>query len=357
MSNDTVYFKSLIIYNNNIDLSKYKGTQRFECVCNKCKKAFIKKQINLIKDTQNILCRSCKLKETWVGYDWSARNKKSQEIKLKKYGDPFYTNPQKISSSLLNRSAEKKKETYNRIKETNKNRYGCHPAQRSEQKERVRQTCLVRYNVNTPSQSEEVKEKYKETCLKKYGVENAFQADVIREKIKQTNLERYGVENPKQSQNIQEKIKQTCLKKYGVEHPWSNLEVRKKCFKRYIYNNINFDSSWELYCYIYLAEHNIEFIYQPDVQLKYVIHGKTHTYYPDFLINGKLYEIKGDQFFDEDGLLINPYDPSMNDIYGAKYKCMVDNNINILKKGDLNHIFEYVDNKYGNHYITSFRKN
>ncbi len=356
MPKNPIYSETPVVYDDSIDLSKYKRIQRFECVCNRCKKSFIKKQINLIKDTSNILCRSCKLKGVWGGYDWGARNKKSQETKLKKYGDPFYTNSQKISSSLLNRSAEEKEKTSCRIKQTNKSRYGCHPAQRQEQKERTKQTCLAKYNANCPPQSKEVKDKSKQTCLKKWGVENAFQADIIKEKIKQTNLEKYGVENPNQSQDIQKKIKQTCLEKYGTEHPWSNWEIRKKCFRRYVYNNINFDSSWELYCYIYLVDHNIDFVYQPNIQLEYVVQGKRHTYYPDFLIEGELYEIKGNQFFNEDGILINPYDSLMNDIYSAKYNCMINNKVNILKKEDLNYIFEYVDNKYGIHYITSFRK-
>ena len=30
-------------------------------------------------------------------------------------------------------------------------------------------------------------------------------------------------------------------------------------------------------------------------------------YFPDFEIEGKFYEIKGDQFFNEDGTMCNPF--------------------------------------------------
>ena len=39
------------------------------------------------------------------------------------------------------------------------------------------------------------------------------------------------------------------------------------------------------------------FEYQPNVMLEYEFDGKLHMFHPDFLVNGRLYEVKGDQFF------------------------------------------------------------
>ena len=51
-------------------------------------------------------------------------------------------------------------------------------------------------------------------------------------------------------------------------------------------------------------------------------------------VDGKLYEVKGDQFFDGDKM-INPYDRSQDGLYEAKHQCMIKNNIIILKENDI----------------------
>lgn len=42
-------------------------------------------------------------------------------------------------------------------------------------------------------------------------------------------------------------------------------------------------------------------------------------YIPDFEIEGSLYEIKGDQFFNKDGSMKCPFHPEDNEKYNAKY--------------------------------------
>ena len=237
MNNKFLYQKNPIVYTKDIDLNTYRNIQRFICVCDQCHKEFKTMCVNLIKHTDNILCRYCRLKKTYENYDWSERDKKSRSTKLSRYGNETYVNPDKISRSLSNKSPEEREKIYNKTKNTNIKLYGCHPAQRSEQKELTKHTCLDRYGGNNPMSSDDVKNKMKQNNLKKYGVENPFQSEVIKNKIKETNLEKYGVENPSQSKEIRKKTKQTCLDKYGVEISSQADSVKEKykqtCLERY----------------------------------------------------------------------------------------------------------------------------
>ena len=58
--------------------------------------------------------------------------------------------------------------------------------------------------------------------------------------------------------------------------------------------------------------------------------GKTHFYLPDFLVDGQLVELKGDQFLKDDGTWKNPYDHGQDALYEAKHQCLVKNNVVIL---------------------------
>lgn len=348
IQNKQIYQEDPVLFTNIEDLTKYKRTQKIKFICSQCGLEDTKYRINI---KLPLLCKKCVRSNTYKNYDWSARNKKTQQTKLERYGNPYYCNSQKIAESLQNRTDEQKEKTKQKIKETCIKKYGCHPAARSEQIERTKQTCLEKYGVEISSQSQQAKDSYKQTCIKKYGVDNVFKSEEIKQKIKKTCLARYGVDNPRKSKLIDVKIKESCLEKYGVEHPWSCNEVRKKCFQRYLYDNIHFDSSWELYYYIYLTDNNIEFEYQPNISFTY----NNNKYFPDFKIGNNLYEIKGEHFFDTNGNMINPYDETQNDLYEAKHQCMLKNNVIILRKTDLEHVFEYVDNKYTKDFIKLFK--
>ena len=104
-------------------------------------------------------------------------------------------------------------------------------------KQKVKQTCLKKYGVDSYNKTKECKEKVKQTCLKKYGVEYSWQSNECKEKIRQTCLERYGVDNSLKSEKIRNKGKQTCLERYGVDNP-AKLEknkekVKQTCLERY----------------------------------------------------------------------------------------------------------------------------
>ena len=50
-----------------------------------------------------------------------------------------------------------------------------------------------------------------------------------------------------------------------------------------------------------------------------------------------MYEVKGDQFFEGDKM-INQFDRSQDGLFEMKHQCMIENNVVILKKDDINQI-------------------
>ena len=248
---------------------------------------------------------------------------KSKQTSMEKYNVEFYSQT---------------RECQEKIEQTNLEKYGCKNVfQNEEIKDKIKETNLEKYGCEYPMQSKEIQEKSKQTNLENLGVEYTLQSKEIREKSKQTNLEKYGCEYSSQSGEIQEKTKQTNLKKYGKEFYTQTHECHKKRRKRISYDNLTFDSSWEVKVYQYCKENNISCIYQPDIQFIYEYQGKEHVYQPDFLINDKLYEVKGDQFFEGDKM-INPFDRSQDGLFEMKHQCMIENNVVILKKDDINQI-------------------
>lgn len=102
------------------------------------------------------------------------------------------------------------------------------------------------------------------------------------------------------------------MKNLGVEYPMQSPEFRRKIHTKYIYNDIHFENRWELSMYIYCSDLMIHCIYQPNIKFQYIYDEKIHYYHPDFIINNKIYEIKGSQFIKNDGTYKNPYDKSGN---------------------------------------------
>lgn len=94
--------------------------------------------------------------------------------------------------------------------------------------------------------------------------------------------------------------------------------------------------------------------YSPKTKFDYECHGEHHVYYPDFLIAGKLYEVKGDYFFKVDEstgkeVMVCPYRHKswtdekyrhMCEIYEAKHQCMLANSITILRWKEINNLKE-----------------
>lgn len=149
------------------------------------------------------------------------------------------------------------------------------------------------------------------------------------------------------------KYKETSLKKYGYENPMQSSVISAKTKKKYKYNNIYFDSNWELIIYKALIKNNIDFEYHPNITFEYKdsLNNTTHYYQPDFLINDDYYEIKGPQFFDSiTGKMINPYGrkqltktelEASDSLYESKHQCMLKNGVCIIT--ELNKLFDLLN--------------
>lgn len=169
----------------------------------------------------------------------SVNNRKKQgETKLERYGDPNYNN-------------------WDKSYETKQKRYGDP-------------------NFNNIS-------KAKETFLRKYGVDNASKLPATVEKMKATNLERRGVEFPSQDPEVIRKMRESSKKKY-------------------VYEGLSFDSSWELAFYIMNEDAGHKVVREP-LMIPYESRGITYYYIPDFSVNGSLYEMKGSQLI-KDGVWV-----------------------------------------------------
>lgn len=95
------------------------------------------------------------------------------------------------------------------------------------------------------------------------------------------------------------------------------------------------DSSYELAYIIYCLDHNIS-IERNTTKLKYSWEGKERNYIPDFIVDGKLVEIKG-------------YKTKQ---WEAKLEAYPD--IRVLYEKDLKDVFEYVHTKYGKDFINMY---
>lgn len=249
-----------------------------------------------------------------------------------------YSSTCSVSCGQLN------EQTQNKIKETNIKKYGCENVFQSKIiKNKIKTTCKKKYKVENYSKTKECHTKMEETCLKKYGVKHYVQTNEFKNRYKQTCQEKYGVENYTKTNEYKTKSKQTCQEKYGVINYSQTKDWSHKKKKRILYDGIYFDSSWEVKVYQYCKENNIPCEYQPNITFEYLYNNETHQYHPDFLINGKLYEVKGNQFFDGDKMIC-PYNRNeYSDNWAeTKHQCMIKNGIIILRKDDIKKLKERI---------------
>lgn len=151
-------------------------------------------------------------------------------------------------------------------------------------------------------------------------------------------------------EEIRKKRKQTWNMKTPQELHEIQRKRAKKIKHKYMYKNISFHSFDEMSYYIFIKETTNFNIIRNEMSfyLSYEYNGKILSYYPDFVVNNKIIEIKGLQFFenkDPTKKMINPYDRNEDGKYEAKYKCMIDNNVEIIT--DCTKYIDYVLNKYG----------
>lgn len=283
---------------------------------------------------------------------------KEDATKEQKYGDAHYNNPKKrVATAFRNWG----KDNYcNRVK--------------------CRTTCQDRYNGNAPACSKDVVEKMRTTKETRYG-DPGFNN---HEQAVKTINDKYGVSNVSQIEGVQEKVKDTSMRLYGKTHfnqtdEYKAMypEIRRKCAKKWILlwnddgqhcrfrkgeepndiegwqHNLEFDSGFEIDVFVFCKlNHDMDCDYQPKISFPYEYKGKHHTYHPDFIINGKVVEVKGDNFFrinKESGKeeMYCPWRrPEWSDDYyvwrcgleEAKHQCMLANEVKILRKKDVENL-------------------
>lgn len=89
------------------------------------------------------------------------------------------------------------------------------------------------------------------------------------------------------------------------------------------------NSTYELVYYIYMTEHGYK-VERNTKRYEYEWDGNKRQYYPDFLVNGKLVEVKG--YWTEQ--------------VQTKIKAVTDLPIEVLYYKDLEHMMQYIDSKY-----------
>lgn len=132
--------------------------------------------------------------------------KHGEHTKLERYGNPYYTNP------------EKRLENYNKLSDEEK----------KEKQHQRELKMLEHYGVKNPFQLESVKEKIKQTNLEKYGVEHSMQNEDIKRKTKETWMKKYGADIPFKNSAINAKSKKTCMERYGVEYSFQSENNKEK---------------------------------------------------------------------------------------------------------------------------------
>ncbi len=367
--NEHTNYKIAVRNRENTCLKKYGITSpmKLDKVKEEIKHIFLKKY-GVTNPMKNLKIKK-KMKKTW-------KNKSSEEIKnivlnrentcLKKYGvtspmqldgvkeksrityknrtgyDYNSQNPnviKKIKKTWKNKSSEEIKNIVDKRKEAKKQHYG---------------------NPNFVNL-----EKIRQTKLERYGNPNF----VNLEKIKKTKLDRYGFE----FYTNREKAKSTCVDLYGTPYPMMISKVKEKSMTNklekyhnlsgdnggYYYFGVNFNSSWELALWIYFTDFNIPIKRESKILLYTDMYNVTKRFIVDFEINGLLVEVKGDQYWDDNGMMIYPYNTEFingkwtkltperriyrNDIAERKHQCGLKNGVVFLKYDDCKQYLDYCD--------------
>lgn len=303
-----------------------KPSKIYSYVCSNCQKEFTRK--SSFKQGEPIICHGCKITLYYVAHpeDAARRTKKAQSTCISKYGAYNVSKvpdvKQKISEGLKASYSdpEKKQETLRKRGDTNQKRYGYrHASQNPEIVAKGLATQRSRNNGYVGWEDPE-KQKASEAAAHSKG------ANVKRET---THLETCKDLNAVRSLNNSNKL------------------------KGYVFENRRFDSSWELAVYIYLRDSKRSFTYHPDICFHYTDENNIdHTYWPDFLIDGKLYELKGEQFFNANG---EPFNRYTGTFWWNKYKSMQDNDVTIVRFDEMRPYLRYVSEKYGKGYLKSFK--
>ena len=296
----------------------------------------------------------------------------TKEIKIKsnleKYGVEHTSQLKEVTDKRTKSRADHVNEIQQHVRESLYKKYGAYDVMHIPHiLQKIKDTNLKKFGVEFPLQqlkkeNSEIYQKISQTCINKFDVDSPLKNKEVREKIKQTNIQKYGVDNPLKNKEIREKIKQTNIQKYGVDNPLKNKEIWKKSQdNRQISSKSKLENNFLNY---------LKLKYEPDdiiTQYK----SKEYPYYCDFYIKSiNLYiEIQGhwthnDHPFDinnlNDQLIMNKWrTKSLSDKYYKnalntwtikdveKRNTAIQNNLNYLEifgKTDLNKYIDIFEN-------------
>lgn len=319
------------------------------------------------------ICKSCGKEHSVIKYNCKRERDRQVQLKcskclqaetnIKKYGVPnvFQSDivKEKIRSTINEHygvdNPSQSKAIQEKIKQNSVLKYGTeHWLQNDEILNKQFETNIKRHGVKYSAQVPGALQKRIETTREKYGVDCITQSEHFKDKSSVTNLTKYGVEHALQSDALKSKARQTCIQKYGVPS-FSQTEIfQMKRYHRYAFNNEYFDSSWELAFYVYHVRMSHHIVREPK-HFKYVFDNKERLYFPDFEVEGNYYEIKGDQFFKEDGSMCNPFDHSLDMLFEAKHLCGINNNVIFLRGSDMRLYIDFMKAEFGRNWKSKFK--
>jgi len=258
-------------------------------------------------------------------------------------------------------------------------KYGVeHNFKNGELRDKIYDTCKLKYGTKTPIQNKEIRKKYEETMvgkygvpcnfsleetqekvnesnIKKYGVKRPIQNKEIKEKIKRTNLEKYGnewvinsdhylnlinkkfstydkkINNIFQSDTIKDSIKKTMIEKYGVENIIQNekyfyqINFKSYSIKKYKDTDLYYQSTYELYFLENMEKKGLLNLVRNGLRFKYLLEDNNHYYFSDFYIEklNKIIEIKSSWTYDRNGK-----DQKLKEINEIKKNCVIKSGFN-----------------------------
>jgi len=218
-------------------------------------------------------------------------------------------------------------------------------------REQAQRTCETTYGACHPMKNTDVSCRTADTKERKYG----DRSYTNRRKSVNTMRARHGIDWPMQDDNSVRLGMKTKLDKYGTTTPLG----------KYSYDGKLFDSKPELAFYVWLKDSNSDFEYHPPTSFIFEYDGKSHEYWPDFRIGDSYAEIKGDQFFREDGTMFCPYRrkswsdedyESICGLYAAKGLCMITNGVSVIKSAEYEKYITYVETVYGRRFFLEHKK-
>ena len=260
--------EEIVQISNPSDLTHLKNRRPFEFKCVDCGNIHKINQFRRgrLERYETMLCENC-YREKCSMEKYGTKNPMQSQICLRKQSDTNYR-IYGTRSALQNPEVRKKTLNHNKIK----------------------------YGVNYYVESEEFKQKSASKKMELYGSSTYSNA----EKRKETFVEMYGVDNPMKVESIKNK---------SIDNRRKTRELKPMLFqsKKWFYDFNSFDTFSELSIYVYCKYFGIPIYRNYSIGIDYLdANNKKRKTYPDFIINGMFYEIKG--LIDFDGeKLINKY--------------------------------------------------